>query len=255
MTTPLHELDPRGRFTDRASAYARARPGYPGAALEWILEGLDPSSARVADVGAGTGIASRQLADRGARVTAVEPNAAMRAAAEPHPRVSWVDAPAERTGLPDGGFDVVLAAQAFHWFEPVGALREFARVLAPGGRLALLWNERDGNDPFTAAYGRALVDAGGDVSVESRVFDPAILEASGLFTAPVLRRAPHEHRLSLDGLLARALSASYVPRTPEARSTLTGLLQEAWSRWADQRGEVTMRYRTELYVSRRAADV
>ena len=88
MDQPLYRQDPTGRFRDRAADYAAARPSYPAAALDALLEGLGaPAALVVADVGAGTGIAARLVAERGARVLAVEPNAAMRAAAEPHPRV------------------------------------------------------------------------------------------------------------------------------------------------------------------------
>lgn len=81
--------DPTRRFSDRADAYARFRPSYPASAIDAILAGLaPPATLEAADVGAGTGIASRLLGDRGVRVAAVEPNAAMRAAAAPHPRVA-----------------------------------------------------------------------------------------------------------------------------------------------------------------------
>src|SRR5689334_8771077 len=97
---------PTCRFFDRAGDYARYRPGYPGAAIDAVLEGL-PKACTVADVAAGTGILSRLVAARGARVLAVEPNAAMRAAAAPHPGVVWSDGTAEATGLPDGSVDLV----------------------------------------------------------------------------------------------------------------------------------------------------
>src|SRR2546425_13350376 len=97
---PLHEMDPTGRFSDRAADYVLYHPAYPAAAIDAILsEWRDPSPLVAADVGAGTGISARQLADRGPRVMAVEPNAAMRAAAEPHPRGSWPVGFAEATGL------------------------------------------------------------------------------------------------------------------------------------------------------------
>src|SRR5204862_5124880 len=109
--------DPTRRFSDRAADYARYRPSYPAAAIDAILAGLPlPAALTIADVAAGTGIATRLLADRGARVLAVEPNAAMRAAAQPHPRVSWHDGTAEATGLPGSARDVVTVAPAVRWF-------------------------------------------------------------------------------------------------------------------------------------------
>src|SRR5439155_1443196 len=104
-----------------------------------------------ADVGAGTGIASRQLAAHGVRVLAVEPNAEMRAAAIRHPGIEWRAGTAEATGLDSGIVGLVLCAQAFHWFRAQHALAEFSRILRPGGRLALMWNSRDRADPLTRA--------------------------------------------------------------------------------------------------------
>jgi len=149
---PLHELAPTTRFSDRAADYVRYRPDYPAAAIDRMLAGLrTPPEIVAADVGAGTGISARRLAERGARVWAVEPNAEMRAAAAPHPLVTWHDGTAEATGLDRASVDLVLCAQAFHWFRPPEAVAEFARILRPGGRLAIVWNRRDRSDPLTWA--------------------------------------------------------------------------------------------------------
>ena len=91
-------MNPTGRFTDRASDYAAARPSYPAEALDAIFAEMgDAAALTVADLGAGTGISSRLLADCGARVLAVEPNAAMREAAQAHAGVTWLAATAEAT--------------------------------------------------------------------------------------------------------------------------------------------------------------
>src|SRR5690606_36647496 len=132
--------------------------GYPPALIDAILGGLD-APIRAADVGAGTGISARALAQRGVEVVAVEPNAAMRAAAAPHPRVTWREGTADDTGLPDGAVDLVLVAQAFHWFDPPGALREFHRILRPGGRLAI---GLEPPQPDRSVHPRLPRRAGGD---------------------------------------------------------------------------------------------
>src|ERR1043165_6742706 len=148
---PLHEQNPLTRFDDRARNYADYRPSYPSAAIDAILSGLPPATAlKIADIGAGTGISARLFGDRGASVRAIEPNAEMRRAAAPHPRVTFLEATADKTFLPDASVNLVTAFQAFHWFEPNTTLAEFHRILRPGGRVALAWNERDARDPFTA---------------------------------------------------------------------------------------------------------
>lgn len=83
-------MNPLSRFSDRAADYAKHRPSYPTPAIDAILEGFgEPPQLVAADIGAGTGISSRLLAERGVRVIAIEPNAAMREAASPHPLVEF----------------------------------------------------------------------------------------------------------------------------------------------------------------------
>src|SRR5438067_6793976 len=113
--------DPAGRFTGLAGLYARHRPDYPAAALDYLVRrcGLGRDTLLV-DVGCGTGIAARLFAARGVPVLGVEPNDDMRARAEATPLPSGAVPPeyrkgrAEATGLPDGAAAAVLAAQAFH---------------------------------------------------------------------------------------------------------------------------------------------
>ena len=141
----------RGRATSFAAvadAYERARPEYPADAVRW-LTGDEPAD--VVDLGAGTGKLTRGLVALGHRVTAVEPLPEMlehlRRAV---PAATAVTGSAEQIPLPDGSADVVACAQAFHWFDQQAALREIARVLRPGGRIALVWNTRDDREPWTA---------------------------------------------------------------------------------------------------------
>ena len=159
----LSGYNPLDRFQGLAQLYARHRPSYPAAAVAFILEtcGLGPDTLLV-DVGCGTGISSRLFAARGVPVLGIEPNDDMRhqAEAEPLPPAgsvpSYRQGSAEATGLPNGVAAAVLAAQAFHWFDAAKALREFHRILRPGGQVVLIWNERDETDPFTAAYGAVI---------------------------------------------------------------------------------------------------
>src|SRR5262249_14230672 len=153
--------------------YAQYRPAYPPAALDFIQAhcGLGPGAGLV-DVGCGTGISTRLFAERGVRVLGIEPNDEMRRQAEATPLSPELPAPvyrsgrAEATGLPDQSADAVLAAQAFHWFEPNAALGEFRRLLRPGGWVVLMWNERAESDPCTAAYGQVVRSAPGAAAVE-----------------------------------------------------------------------------------------
>jgi len=246
------DLDPTGRFSNRAEDYRRHRPDYPAAALDAILAGLgDSDRLAAADIGAGTGISARQLAVRGVRVLAVEPNAAMREAASPHERIVWCDGTAEATGLATGCVRLVLCAQAFHWFRAPEALAEFHRILGPGGRLALMWNSRDRADPLTRGYVEAIHAVNGEHPVERIPFEPRIIAAGGLFTTPREIRHPHLQVLDREGLIGRATSASYVPRDGERQARLRAMLSALWDRERDGRGMVAMRYVTKVFLADR----
>lgn len=245
-------MDPTGRFSDRAADYARFRPDYPAAAWDAVLEGLgDPATLDAADVGAGTGISSRDLAARGVHVIAVEPNAAMREAAEPHPRVAWRNGTAETTTLDEASVDLVVCAQAFHWFRHDEAIAEFHRILRPRGRLALVWNGRDREDPLTRGYVEALHAVNGEHPAEIRPFDAGVMSAAGRFDLPRLRTFPHRQQMNLEGLIGRATSASYAPKSGAALERLTALLAELFARHRDARGLVAMTYETRVWLTER----
>lgn len=155
----LHDLAVRG-FGDAGERYERSRPDYPadGVALLVACLGIGPQTT-IADVGAGTGKLTRALTATGATVIAVEPLASMRERiAETAPRAVPFDGTAEAMALRDGSIDAITVAQAFHWFDGPRALAEFHRVLRPGGRLGLIWNERDRGTPWVAAFDR-IIDA------------------------------------------------------------------------------------------------
>jgi SAM-dependent methyltransferase len=257
----LSQHNPAGRFTGLATLYARWRPDYPDPAIDHILTrcGLGPGSV-VADVGCGTGISSRLLAARGVRVLGVEPNAEMRGKAAAVALPAGVPAPvylegrAEATGLPDARVDAVLAAQAFHWFEPAAALREFHRILKPGGWVVLMWNERDDGDPFTAAYGaavRATPDAAAVEVPRGRAGEPLLYHPQ--FEQAACAHFAHGQALDEAGLLGRAFSASYAPRQGSAEAdAFEAALRQLFARWRSA-GQVTIRYTTSVYTALRKA--
>jgi SAM-dependent methyltransferase len=174
-------VDQKGRnqqaasFGQAADIYERARPDYPGEAVDWLL----PSGARqVLDVGAGTGKLTRLLTARGLDVTAVEPSEGMRGElARVLPGVSVLAGSAESIPAADGTADAVLLAQAWHWVQPARAVPEVARVLRPGGRLGLVWNIRDERVDWVAELTRIMhtdtyTDNGSEAPVVGPPFGP-----------------------------------------------------------------------------------
>jgi SAM-dependent methyltransferase len=241
-------LDSVRRFSDRADDYVKYRPSYPAGAVAAIVDGLGaPGRLVVADVGAGTGISARLLGDLGARVVAVEPGEAMRRAAARHDHVEWLAGRAEATGLRAESVDLVVCAQSFHWFHASQALREFARILKSHGRLAIVWNRRSQTDPLTAGYRQAILDVGGEVAAERMPFDPESVARSELFGPLERLTFPNAQHLDLDGLLGRAWSASYVPKSGPDSDRLTDLLRTLHGRYADTNGMVSLVYETEVY--------
>jgi SAM-dependent methyltransferase len=212
-------MDSIQRFTSRAEDYARYRPSYPDAVVELLQRACGlAEGAVVADVGSGTGISSELFLRHGYRVHAVEPNDAMRAQAERWlggvPGFSSVPARAEATTLPDASVDLVVAGQAFHWFEPEATRREFARILKPGGCVALMWNSRRTDaDPFTRGYEALLKTHSLDYArVTHRNIGPDEL---GAFFGPdgcATASFPNDQLRDYEALRGGLLSASYAPQ-------------------------------------------
>lgn len=203
--------DSTQRFGSRAKAYAAFRPSYPPEAIDAALAGLgDPHALTIADVGAGTGISARLFAGRGVTVIAIEPNASMREAAEPHGRVRWHDGTAERTGLADASVDAVVACQAFHWFATAEACTEFRRIARH--RAVLVQYERDEDDAFTKAYGDVVR---GYATDDTEALRKRALRAFAAFPSVTITRSEHRsrQRLDRDALLGRAASSSYLPQS------------------------------------------
>ena len=196
-------------FGAAADVYERGRPSYPAEAIDWLI----PARARrVADVGAGTGKLTRQLRERGLGVIAVEPSAGMREELRrAAPEVPVLAGTAEQIPLADGTVDVVIVAQAWHWVDPERAVPEVARVLAPGGRLALMWNRRVEDEEWVADLSTIIGSRG--IPGSSRHFP----EIGPQFGAVERRSVDWVHRLSRAEMTDWVASRSYVITLPDER--------------------------------------
>lgn len=141
-------------FLSGGELYDRVRPGYPEHSASWLI----PADAHdVVDLGAGTGKFTERLVERNLKVTAVDPSADMLGQlSNQFPQVQTMIGSAEQFGAPTESADAVFVAQAWHWFDAVAASAEIARVLRPGGRLGLLWNQLDVRIPWVHRLSRIM---------------------------------------------------------------------------------------------------
>jgi SAM-dependent methyltransferase len=250
------------RFSARVDAYVRSRPGYPPELVDLLTRecGLTGDGA-IADFGSGTGLLTRLFLNRGHRVFGVEPNAEMRAAGETllrgYPNFVSVAAAAETSGLDAASLDLVVAGQAFHWFDRAAARREFVRVLRPGGWLALVWNERRTQaTPFLRDFEQLLLEYGTDYA-NVRHDNIAAGDLAAFFAPQPMREARFDNLQGFDyeGLESRLLSMSYVPAAGQARhAEMLVALRACFARHA-RAGRVEFEYDTRMYYGRLTAPI
>ncbi|MEK4513722.1 class I SAM-dependent methyltransferase [Paenibacillus sp. FSL H8-0122] len=242
------------RFTNRVDSYVKYRPSYPQEAIDYLYNdiGLRPNS-KIADIGSGTGSLSKLLLERGSEVIAVEPNQAMREAAEQrlssHPGFQSRSGSAEATGLPDRSVDFIVCAQAFHWFDQAAAQTEFRRILQPGGKVILIWNSRlTHGTSFRKEYDQLLHTYGTDYEqVNHKNISQAMLRS--FFKENTMHKSQFEmtQEFDFEGLSGRLLSSSYspVPGHPNYNPMMTEL-QNIFDRH-NQGGVVPFEYETEIF--------
>ena len=219
----LHRLS----FSAAATAYAEHRPDYAQAAARWALE--HASGARVLDLGAGTGKLTATLVAVGAEVVAVEPDPTMLAELRRAlPEVRALQGSAEALPLPDASIDAVLAGNAMHWFDMTVAGPEIARVLAPGGVLAGLWNVIDDRVEWAAGLervsGSAAVGPRDTLTNWRTATMDMHLPRTGVarFGSPEHAEFPHGQRRTTDSLVATLATRAgmLVMPEPEREATL-----------------------------------
>ena len=204
--------NPKDRFTSRVTDYRKFRPTYPLAVVSLL-----GNACTIADIGSGTGIFSGLLLEAGHTVFAIEPNSAMRETAEAaysgHERFHSVPGEAEATLLGDKSVDAITAAQSFHWFATPRAVHEFARILADGGRIMLLWNERKTNtNRFHKEYEELLQRYGTDYAVidHRNITAEKVQKLFQGWDCQIHKEENHQ-LMDLQGLKGRIESSSYSP--------------------------------------------
>lgn len=248
---------PRSPFDALADDYDAARPSYPRALYDDLEALAGPlRGARVCEVGAGTGIATRALQDRGANVLAVDLGAAMlarlRARAGAAPAAV---ADAHALPLPGSSVDLVCVAQAWHWVCVDAAAAEVARVLRPGGSLAVWWNDIDAEgEPWWEAQQRRLEAGSPGYRRDYRGRDYGEeLRHSGLFASVVSAQSGWVRSLDLDTYAAWLRSKSYVAAMGPAMAGFLAAERRSLAE-AFPDGEVREPFVTRLWVARAPAE-
>ncbi len=249
----------RSGFSRAADRYDRGRPEYPAEAVQLLGTLFDLTSAsRIVELGAGTGKFTRALAAQGLRPLAIEPIPAMRRELRRHGTpVDLLAGVAEALPFRDHSVDAVVAAQAFHWFGMDRALPELGRVLRPWGGVGLVWNVRDERIGWQRELGRLLRahrEKDAPPTHQERRWRDAF-RRSPLFEPLAVRSFRFDQLLDAAAFEDRIGSVSYVAQLPpERRDALFGELRRATERAPREAdGRLRMRYRTDLYYTRRRA--
>ena len=244
------------RFSNRVDDYVKYRPGYPDIILTYLKDHFELNSNQViADIGAGTGISTALFLNVGYPVIAVEPNREMReklAELLSHfSNLTTINGTAENTTLPDSSVDMILAGQAFHWFDQSKSKEEFKRILKTGGRVALIWNERKTITPFESEYEKLIKTYGKDYEkIDHRNINDSDIEAFFFPQHCTHKIFENFQSFDLEGLTGRLLSSSYMPVKGEAGyNEMIVDLKKLFGK-CNLNNRIRINYDTKLYTGR-----
>lgn len=238
------QLEPQHRYTASAEHYDSHRPSYPSLIIDWILETtVKAPPARIADVGCGTGIATRLLAERGFDVVGVDPSEEMLAFARRGGLARYVRGTSTATTLETGSVDLVTAAQCFHWFELEPTFAEIRRVLRPQGWGAALWNLRGATPLMEDYYGLLQAYSSEYAILQKQEAAPAALRGAAEIDTCRLVELANVQTLDRSGLRGRAYSSSCVSNGVRDKAAFERDLDRLFDRH-QRGGRVDFRYRT-----------
>ena len=258
MRHSLHPAAFKG-FSSAAPTYVRGRPEYPPEITSWLEQKLEVAPGKtIVDLGAGTGKFTKFLVQTGANVIAIEPVESMRNLLSANlPSVMSKDGTAQVMPLEDSSCDVVVCAQAFHWFAITTVLTEIHRVLRPEGKLGLIWNVRDESIDWVAAITNIIAPYEGDTprmhtGLWRRPF------TGELFTELSETCFSYRHIGSAEEVIVdRVLSISFIAALPDAdKMTVTDKLHALIDSHPDLKGRdsIAFPYQTRAYWCARKAE-
>jgi len=250
-------MDTLNRFSNRVENYIKFRPDYPFEIISYLKQhGLLTQSSVVADIGSGTGISSELFLKEGNIVFGIEPNKEMREAAErllnKYENFKSINATAENTTLKNNSIDLIIAGQAFHWFDKQKSKAEFKRILTQNGNVILMWNDRrTESTDFLKAYEDFIKMFATDYNeVNHKNIDETVFNdffGKGNYT---LKPFVNYQYFDLEGLKGRILSSSYMPAEDHKDfAFMMSVLKKIFTRFQEN-GKVTIEYDTNIYYGR-----
>ena len=244
------------RFSNRVEQYVKYRPSYPKEIIPFLEKNAGlTSSFVIADIGSGTGISSKIFLDNGNTVFGVEPNKEMRSKAEEllqhYPSFISVDGTAENTTIENASIDMIVAGQAFHWFDAERTKAEFRRIARTHAYCVLIWNERLVQSPFEKAYEQLLLDYAIDYKeVDHRNINEEKIANFFSLNDFIAQVFPNKQVFDFEGVKGRLLSSSYVPDEMHPRfSSMIKTLEEIFAVHAVNNA-VQFNYETKLYAGK-----
>lgn len=256
-------MDVKDRFSNAADDYAKYRPDYPDEVVQACADyaGLEPGAA-VVDIGCGTGISSRLFARHGYAVTGVEPNGPMLAKAhEAKGGPTYKEGEAAKTGLPDACADMIICAQAMHWFELDDCVQEWKRILKSGpstgsgqkAACAAFWNYR-ADTGWQGEYEALLLEWSSEYADVQKAVDGGQdnslwVKKSPLCTDVAEREFPNAQRMDFTALIGRANSSSYVIHGVKDKPGFEKAVRKLFDKH-QQDGHVSFAYRTYVLLWR-----
>lgn len=249
--------DGLNRFSNRVDNYIKFRPDYPVEILAFLKQkGFLKSDSVIADIGSGTGISAELFLKEGNVVFGVEPNKEMREAGERllsgYKKFKSIDATAEDTSLENSSVDLIVAGQAFHWFDKEKSKEEFKRILKPDGIVLLMWNDRrTDTTQFLQAYEDFIKMFATDYfqvnhkNIDEKIFNNFFGESNFQMESFL-----NYQYFDLEGLKGRILSSSYMPAEGHKDfDFMMSVLKKIFTRFQEE-GKVTLEYDTKIYYGK-----
>lgn len=228
------------RFSNRVQNYVKFRPHYPREIVPFLKDKIALTPEKIiADIGSGTGISSELFLANGNTVYGVEPNKEMRQAAEElfknNKKFVSINGTAEQTTLADNSVDVIVAGQAFHWFDRKATKKEFQRIAKSQAHLVLIWYSRNMESLFQQEYEKLLLDYGTDYQgIDHRNVKEETIAEFYLPAHYCMKTFKQSQWFDFEGLKGRLLSCSYIPLEANAQyNEMIDRLKEIYAQYSD----------------------